>query len=114
MVDSAIRRYRAHPSVPRCRLPACCSPIVSLACGCQRAGARTAHGTPRGHRTALRDDAGALARWRETFFARLDEVRGLGYPDTFIRMWEFYLCYCEAGFAERALGDIHMTFAAPK
>ena len=53
--------------------------------------------------------ATTLAAWRRNFHARLDEVRALGYPDTFIRMWEFYLCYCEAGFAERALGDVHMV-----
>jgi cyclopropane-fatty-acyl-phospholipid synthase len=53
--------------------------------------------------------ATTLAAWRRNFHARLDEVRRLGYPDTFIRMWEFYLCYCEAGFAERALGDVHMV-----
>jgi cyclopropane-fatty-acyl-phospholipid synthase len=53
--------------------------------------------------------ATTLAAWRQNFHARLDEVRGLGYPETFIRLWEFYLCYCEAGFAERALGDVHMV-----
>ena len=53
--------------------------------------------------------ATTLAAWRRNFHARLDEVRRLGYPDTLIRMWEFYLCYCEAGFAERALGDVHMV-----
>lgn len=53
--------------------------------------------------------ATTLAEWRRNFHARLDAVRALGYPDTFIRMWEFYLCYCEAGFAERALGDVHMV-----
>ena len=53
--------------------------------------------------------ATTLAAWRRNFHARLDEVRALGYPDTFIRMWEYYLCYCEAGFVERALGDVHMV-----
>ena len=53
--------------------------------------------------------ATTLATWRSNFHARLDEVRELGYPDTFIRMWEYYLCYCEAGFAERTLGNVHMV-----
>lgn len=57
--------------------------------------------------------ATTLRHWRERFMARLDEVRLLGYPDTFIRMWDFYLCYCEGGFAERALGDVHMLLAKP-
>ncbi len=33
-------------------------------------------------------------------------MRALGYSDAFIRLWEFYLCYCEGGFAERVLGDV--------
>ena len=36
------------------------------------------------------------------------EVRALGYPETFCRMWTYYLCYCEAGFAERTLGDAQL------
>jgi uncharacterized protein with NAD-binding domain and iron-sulfur cluster len=35
------------------------------------------------------------------------------YPNTFIRMWEYYLCYCEGGFAERYIGDVQMLFAKP-
>jgi cyclopropane-fatty-acyl-phospholipid synthase len=57
--------------------------------------------------------ATTLERWRGNFLARLDAVRSLGYPEEFIRMWEFYLCYCEGGFAERALGDVHMLLAKP-
>ena len=53
--------------------------------------------------------ATTLAAWRQNFHSNLERVRALGYPETFVRMWEFYLCYCEAGFAERALGDVHMV-----
>ena len=53
--------------------------------------------------------AATLAAWRRNFHANLDKVRALGYPDSFIRMWEYYLCYCEAGFADRALGDVQMV-----
>ncbi|HEX5650023.1 MAG TPA: cyclopropane-fatty-acyl-phospholipid synthase family protein [Steroidobacteraceae bacterium] len=53
--------------------------------------------------------ATTLAAWRRNFHVNLDEVRALGYPDSFVRMWEYYLCYCEAGFAERALGDVQMV-----
>jgi cyclopropane-fatty-acyl-phospholipid synthase len=52
--------------------------------------------------------ATTLARWRENFLANLPRVRALGLPESFIRMWEFYFCYCEAGFAERALSDVQM------
>jgi cyclopropane-fatty-acyl-phospholipid synthase len=54
-----------------------------------------------------------LRMWRENFFRHIHEVRRLGYSEEFIRMWEFYLCYCEGGFAERALGDVHLLLAKP-
>ena len=57
--------------------------------------------------------ATTLRHWRENLFANLDRVRALGYPPEFIRMWEFYLCYCEAGFAERAIGDVHLLLVKP-
>ncbi|MDN5930627.1 MAG: cyclopropane-fatty-acyl-phospholipid synthase family protein [Pseudonocardia sp.] len=44
------------------------------------------------------DYARTLAHWRETFLARWETVAGLGFDETFRRMWEFYLAYCEAGF----------------
>jgi cyclopropane-fatty-acyl-phospholipid synthase len=58
--------------------------------------------------------ATTLARWRDNFFEKIAEVRQLGYPETFIRMWDFYLCYCEGGFEERALGDVHMLLVKPE
>ena len=57
--------------------------------------------------------ATTLRRWREALFAHVAEVRARGYPDAFMRMWEFYLCYCEGGFAERQLGDVHLLLAKP-
>jgi cyclopropane-fatty-acyl-phospholipid synthase len=57
--------------------------------------------------------ARTLALWRRNFFAHLEQVRRLGYPDSFVRMWEFYLCYCEGGFAERQLGDVQMLLTKP-
>jgi cyclopropane-fatty-acyl-phospholipid synthase len=69
-------------------------------------------------RIAQLDDIGphyatTLRLWRENLFANLDRVRALGLPASFIRMWEFYLCYCEGGFAERALGDVQMLLEKP-
>lgn len=52
-----------------------------------------------------------LAEWRRRFEANLETVRAMGYPDSFIRMWEFYLCYCEGGFAERTISDVHLVFS---
>lgn len=57
--------------------------------------------------------ATTLKLWRENFFKHLNEVRRLGYSEEFIKMWEFYFCYCEGGFAERALGDVHLLLAKP-
>ena len=54
-----------------------------------------------------------LNHWRQRFLGRLDQVRALGYDERFIRMWEFYLCYCEGGFIERSIGDVHLLLARP-
>jgi cyclopropane-fatty-acyl-phospholipid synthase len=58
--------------------------------------------------------ATTLRMWRENFFANIQQVRQLGYSEEFIKMWEFYLCYCEGGFEERALGDVHLLLAKPE
>jgi cyclopropane-fatty-acyl-phospholipid synthase len=47
-----------------------------------------------------RDYARTLATWRARFLQQLAAVRALGFDDRFIRLWEFYLAYCEAAFAE--------------
>ncbi|MDR9500334.1 MAG: cyclopropane-fatty-acyl-phospholipid synthase family protein [Desulfurivibrionaceae bacterium] len=57
--------------------------------------------------------AATLRIWRQNFLDRIDEVRDLGFSESFIKMWEFYLCYCEAGFAERYLGNVQMIFSKP-
>jgi cyclopropane-fatty-acyl-phospholipid synthase len=48
--------------------------------------------------------AETLRRWRHRFVAHWDEVAKLGYDESFRRIWEFYLAYCEAGFRSRYLG----------
>lgn len=57
--------------------------------------------------------ATTLRHWREQFLANLDRVRALGFPDTFIRMWDYYLCYCEGGFRERAIGTVQLLMTKP-
>jgi cyclopropane-fatty-acyl-phospholipid synthase len=57
--------------------------------------------------------ATTLRRWRDAFFANIDQVRALGYSEEFIRLWDFYLCYCEGGFIERQLGDVQMLLTKP-
>ena len=57
--------------------------------------------------------ARTLHHWRKRFLARREAVRALGYPERFVRMWEFYLCYCEGGFLERSIGDVQMLLTRP-
>jgi cyclopropane-fatty-acyl-phospholipid synthase len=58
--------------------------------------------------------ARTLRLWRESFMAKQSEVRAQGYPESFVRMWEYYLCYCEGGFEERQLGDVQMLLTKPQ
>ncbi|MGY8782177.1 MAG: class I SAM-dependent methyltransferase [Fidelibacterota bacterium] len=52
-----------------------------------------------------------LKRWRENFLNVLPDVRKLGFSEAFIKMWEFYFVFCEAGFLERNIGDVQMIIA---
>jgi cyclopropane-fatty-acyl-phospholipid synthase len=60
-----------------------------------------------------RDYARTLRDWRKAFFARIDSVKAQGFDDVFIRMWDFYLCYCEGGFTERVISTVQYVFAKP-
>ncbi len=57
--------------------------------------------------------AKTLAQWLSNFEAKLSEIRALGYSESLIRMWRYYLSYCEAGFAERYLSNYQMVLAKP-
>ena len=57
--------------------------------------------------------ATTLRHWHERFLDKIDDVRKLGYSDAFIRMWQFYLAYCESAFIERAIGDVQMLIMRP-
>jgi len=59
------------------------------------------------------DYARTLRAWRESFQAVLPEVRRLGFDETFIRMWRFYLCFCEGGFMERVIHTGQFLMAKP-
>ncbi|MDH3287049.1 MAG: cyclopropane-fatty-acyl-phospholipid synthase family protein [Betaproteobacteria bacterium] len=94
--------------IKRYIFPGCCIPAVSALAQAMADSSDL--------RIVHLEDIGAhyattLARWRDNFLANLDQVHALGYPESFCRMWEFYLSYCEAGFAERALGDVQMLIA---
>lgn len=55
-----------------------------------------------------------LKEWRKRFTDNLPEVRKLGFDNPFIRMWNYYLAYCEGGFIERSIGDVHLLLAKPR
>jgi cyclopropane-fatty-acyl-phospholipid synthase len=59
------------------------------------------------------DYAETLKHWRQRFFQQLDSVKKLGIDDTFIRMWEYYLCFCEGGFRERVIHTGQFLVAKP-
>ena len=58
--------------------------------------------------------ARTLGAWRERFMARLPEARAQGYDERFLRLWEFYLAYCEGGFLERSIGVSQLLLARPE
>ena len=54
-----------------------------------------------------------LQCWRERFEAAHEQIRQLGYDERFVRMWRYYLQYCEAAFAERVIGDAQLVLFKP-
>lgn len=54
-----------------------------------------------------------LRAWRSRFLACWSEARAQGYDERFLRLWEFYLAYCEGGFLERSIGVSHLLLAKP-
>ncbi|QWT21801.1 cyclopropane-fatty-acyl-phospholipid synthase family protein [Bacillus sp. NP157] len=57
--------------------------------------------------------ARTLHAWRERFMGARGEARGQGFDERFLRLWEFYLAYCEGGFLEGSIGVSHLLFARP-
>lgn len=57
--------------------------------------------------------AETLRRWRTAFEERLDEVHALGFDERFVRAWRFYLCFCEAAFAQRNITVAHLSYTRP-
>lgn len=54
-----------------------------------------------------------MRHWRENLRQSRAELLELGYDEHFQRLWEFYLCYCQGGFEERAIGVAHLLWAGP-
>ena len=60
------------------------------------------------------DYARTLKDWCDNFMHARDKVHQLGYDDSFVRLWHFYLCYCEGGFMERATSAVHLVLTKPQ
>ena len=114
-ITIADQRYEAAKRsvdfIQRYIFPGSCIPSVTALCSSitRASDMRLFHLEDIGPHYAL-----TLRRWREAFNAHLTEVRAQGYPESFIRMWEFYLCYCEAGFMERVIGDVQVLLVKPE
>ncbi|TQV85096.1 class I SAM-dependent methyltransferase [Aliikangiella coralliicola] len=54
-----------------------------------------------------------LKKWRENFIDKGAEIKSQGFSDAFMRMWEFYLCYCEGGFRERVISNVQLHLVKP-
>lgn len=57
--------------------------------------------------------ARTLNCWRRSFLSQLRKIREMGYSDSFLRMWNYYYCYCEGAFIERAIGTVQMLLVRP-
>jgi cyclopropane-fatty-acyl-phospholipid synthase len=57
--------------------------------------------------------ATTLNKWRDRFVEAIPEVLDQGYSKEFVRVWHYYLCYCEGGFAEGYVGDVQIVFSKP-
>lgn len=104
--EERYRRYRASPDwIERHVFPGCLIPslgALNRASGPLRILAVEEIGS---------HYADTLARWREAFLARLDDVRSLGFDERFVRTWDFYLASCEALFRAELLRDAQLVVA---
>jgi cyclopropane-fatty-acyl-phospholipid synthase len=109
--DQRWNRYRKTPDwIERYLFPGCLIPsMTALSRAMTTASRLMVHDVEEiGHHYAE-----TLRRWRERFFERLDDVRGLGYDERFVRTWDFYLAFCEAAFRTRSLRDVHLVLTRP-
>jgi cyclopropane-fatty-acyl-phospholipid synthase len=55
-----------------------------------------------------------LAEWRKRLKARRQDVEAMGFDDRFMRTWEYYFSFCEAGFASGLLGNLQLVLRRPQ
>ena len=54
-----------------------------------------------------------LKRWRDRFLEKKEEILKLGFDSSFIRLWDYYFCYCIGGFEERSISNVQLVFSKP-
>ena len=60
------------------------------------------------------DYAITLSVWRDRFTRNSDKILELGFDELFIRKWLFYFSYCEGGFLEKSISDVHIHITKPE
>ena len=110
IADSLFERYlRNTDFIQQYIFPGGCLPSPSaLRQQAQAAGLEVVKELAFGH-----DYAETLKRWRDSFLARRADVLAGGFDQRFMHIWEFYLAYCEAGFAEDNLDVVQITLRKP-
>ncbi|MDY7093851.1 MAG: cyclopropane-fatty-acyl-phospholipid synthase family protein [Acidobacteriota bacterium] len=111
IADQAYHRYRRSVDfIQRYVFPGSCVPSVEAMSRClaRATDLRLFH-----LHDITPDYATTLRLWRRRFLDNLAKVRELGFGERFVRMWEYYLCYCEGGFQERVIGDVQMLLTKP-
>ncbi len=58
--------------------------------------------------------ARTLLDWRKRFLSKAHELKNLGFDERFIKMWDYYFCYCAGGFREHSIGSVHLVFGKPR
>jgi cyclopropane-fatty-acyl-phospholipid synthase len=107
--DARLPSYRASPDfIQRFVFPGGFLPSPALLREqIARAGLKLAHAETFGHSYAL-----TLAEWRRRFHANWPRLAALGFDARFRRLWDYYLCYCEAGFRENTI-DVGLYVLTP-
>jgi cyclopropane-fatty-acyl-phospholipid synthase len=112
MPDHRYKQYLREVDYIRTRVfPGSCVPSASamIAAAVKRSDLRPAALHDFGHHYAQ-----TLREWRIRFKENEKKIAALGHDESFRRAWEYYLCYCEAGFEEGYTGDIHLLLAKPE
>ena len=110
--DQRFNRYRRSVDfIQRYVFPGGCLPSLGAIC---RSLGRVTDMRPVHLEDLTAHYARTLDLWRRRFHENIDRIRMLGFSEEFLRLWEYYFCYCEAGFQERIIGDIQLLLFKPE